>query len=38
MWTLIKPKLVQELMMNQMIPQDDSNNTKDDKTEMGGKK
>lgn len=38
MWTLIKPKLVQELMMSQMIPQDDANNTKDDKTEMGGKK
>lgn len=34
MWNYIKPLIVDELIRKQIIPEDQSNNTKDDKTEM----
>jgi hypothetical protein len=34
MWEYIKPLIIQQLLQKQYIPQDDANNTKDDKTEV----
>lgn len=36
MWAYIKPYIIQQLLQKQTIPLDDSNNAKDDKTELNG--
>ena len=36
MWAYIKPQIVQQLIQKQQIPQDNENDAKDNKTDLGG--